>query len=42
MDQNEIENYMKAGKIAANAIRLGLSIIREGEKAEKIADEIEY
>ncbi|MGC8662940.1 MAG: type II methionyl aminopeptidase [Thermoplasmata archaeon] len=42
MDQNEIENYIKAGKIAANAIRLGLSIIREGEKAEKIADEIEY
>ncbi|MGC8619830.1 MAG: type II methionyl aminopeptidase [Thermoplasmata archaeon] len=41
MNQNEIENYLKAGKIAAEAIKFGIGIISEGKKAEDVADEIE-
>ncbi len=41
MDQNEIEKYIKAGRIAGEAIKLGKNLIEEGKRAEDVADEIE-
>ncbi len=41
MDQNELDKYVLAGKIAAEAINIGKDLIREGSKAENVAEEIE-
>lgn len=41
LDEQEIENYLKAGKIARNAIKYGISLLKEEERAEDVADEVE-
>ncbi len=41
MDQSEIDKYILAGKIAAEAIKIGKDLIRDGTKAEDVAEEIE-
>ncbi len=41
LSEEEIEKYVKAGKIASDAIKFGISILKEGELAEKVADDVE-
>ncbi|MGC8584977.1 MAG: type II methionyl aminopeptidase [Thermoplasmata archaeon] len=41
MDAEILEKYLRAGKIASSAIEYGKSIIKVGERTEKIADEID-
>ncbi len=41
MDNYELECYKKAGRIASQALNLGISKIKEGESITKILDEVE-
>ncbi|MEM4084696.1 MAG: M24 family metallopeptidase, partial [Thermoplasmata archaeon] len=41
MDNIEIEKYLKAGEIAADAIEFGKSLISDGVPLEEVAEEIE-